>query len=167
MKPQELMTLALRVLAVFIASQALIFAADAAFFFVAPSQSFSGLPLTALVVVALVGPAIAAIVVWFCAPYLACLAARGITDAPIAKLNVQVVVGSTFVAVGTLIVIFALPNLVSNVMRSFGPPRVHVLPMLVGNILQCLLGIALVLGSRVTSRLLLRLRYAGTGVLDL
>ena len=44
---------------------------------------------------------------------------------------------------------------------------VHVLPMLVGSILQCVLGVVLVLGSGVISRLLLRLRYAGTGVPDL
>ncbi|MGH8146840.1 MAG: hypothetical protein ACREPY_10945 [Rhodanobacteraceae bacterium] len=167
MKPQELMTLALRVLAVFIGSQAFIYAADAAFFFVAPSQSFSGLPLSTLVVVGLVGPAVVAVALWWCAPSLAHLAARGITDAPVTKLNVRAVVGATFVAVGTLIFILALPGLVSNIIRSFGPPGVHMLPMLVGSILQCVLGVVLVLGSGVISRLLLRLRYAGTGVPDL
>jgi hypothetical protein len=167
MKPQELMTLALRVLAVFIASRALIYLADAVVFYVAPSQSFTGLPLSVLAVVALLGPAVAAIVVWWCAPYLARLAARGVTDAPITKLNGNVIVGATFVAVGMLIFILALPGLVSSAIRSFGPPGLQVLPMLVGGVLQCLLGIALVLGSRVMSRLLLRLRYAGTGVADL
>ncbi len=167
MKPQELMTLALRIVAVFIASRAIIYAADAAFFFVAPSQSFSGLPLTVLVLLALVGPAIAAILVWWCAPFLARLAARGITDAPVTKLNAQALVGATFVAVGTLIFILALPGLVGNVIRSFGPPGVHVLPMLAGSILQCVLGAVLALGAGVMSRLLLRLRYAGTRVPDL
>ncbi|TAL74804.1 MAG: hypothetical protein EPN56_09900 [Rhodanobacter sp.] len=163
MKPQELMTLALRVLAVFIASRAIVYLADAAVFAVAPDQNKVGLSFPVLALISLVGPAIAAIVVWWCAPYLARLAARGITDVPVAALDQQSIVGAVFVAAGTLIFILALPGLVGSVIRAFGPPGSFALPSLVASVVQCILGVVLVVGARVTSRLLLRLRYAGTG----
>jgi len=163
MKPQELMTLSLRVLAVFIASRALIYLADAAVFVVVPTQNQFGMSFPVLALISLLGPAIAAIVVWWCAPYLARLAARGITDAPVAVLDQQSIVGAVFVAAGTLIFILALPGLVSNVVRAFGAPVLFVLPSLVASVVQCILGAVLVVGARVTSGLLLRLRYAGTG----
>jgi hypothetical protein len=164
MKPQELMTLALRVLAVFIASRALVYLADAAVFVVAPTQNQFGLSFPVLALISLLGPAIAAIIVWLCAPYLARLAARGIADVPAAAaLDQQSIVGAVFVAAGALIFILALPGLVGNVVRAFGPPGLFVLPSIVASAVQCILGAVLVLGARVTSRLLLRLRYAGTG----
>jgi Tfp pilus assembly protein PilZ len=163
MKPQELMTLALRVLAVFIASRGLVYLADAAVFVVVPTQNQFGLSFPVLALISLLGPAIAAIVVWWCAPYLARLAARGITDVPVAALDQQSIVGAVFVAAGVLIFILALPGLVGNVVRAFGAPGLFVLPSLVASVVQCILGAVLVVGARVTSRLLLRLRYAGTG----
>ena len=122
MKPQELMTLALRVLAVFIASQALVYLAEAVVFVIVPNQNQFGLSLPVIALISLLGPAIAAIVIWSCAPYLARLAARGITDVPVATLDQQSIVGAVFVAAGTLIFILALPVLVSNVIRAFGAP---------------------------------------------
>jgi hypothetical protein len=167
MKPQELMTLALRVLAVFIASRALVYLAEAVVFVVVPNQNQFGLSLPVIALISLLGPAIAAIVVWWCAPYLARLAARGITDLPVATLDQQSIVGAVFVAAGTLIFTLALPDLAGSVIRAFGGPGLFVLPSLVASIVQCILGTALVLGARATSRLLLRLRYAGTGAHDL
>ena len=163
MKPQELMTLALRVLAVFIASRALVYLADAAVFVIAPTQNQFDLPFSVLALISLLGPSIAALVVWWCAPYLARLAARGITDVPVAALDPQSIVGAVFVAAGTLIFILALPGLVGNAIRVFDAPGLFVLPSLVTSVVQCILGAVLVMGARVTSRLLLRLRYAGTG----
>ena len=162
MKPQELMTLALRVLAVFIASRGLIYLADAAVYVVVPTQNQSSLPFPVLALISLLGPAIAAIIVWWCAPYLARLAARGITDVPVTALDRQSIVGAMFVAAGTLIFILALPGLVGNVILGFGAPGVFMLPSLIASVVQCILGAVLVVGARVTSRLLLRLRYAGT-----
>lgn len=167
MKSQELMTLALRVLAVFIASQALVHLAEAAVFVIVPNQNQFGLSLPALALVSLLGPAIAAIIVWWCAPYLARLAARGITDLPVDTLDQQSIVGAVFVAAGTLIFTLALPGLVSSVIRAFGPPGLFVLPALVASAVQCILGAFLVVGAGTTSRLLLRLRYTGTGAHDL
>ena len=163
MKPQELMTLALRILAVFIASQGLVYLADAAVFAVVPTQNQFGLPFLVNVLISLLGPAIAAIVVWWCAPYLARLAARGVTDVPVAALDQQSIVGAMFVAAGTLMFILALPGLVGTVILGFGAPGVFVLPQLIAGVVQCILGAVLVVGARVTSRLLLRLRYVGTG----
>ncbi|WP_297918381.1 hypothetical protein [Metallibacterium sp.] len=164
MKPQALMTLALRVLAVFIASRGLVYLADATVYAVVPTQNQFGLPFLVNALISLLGPAIAAIVVWWCAPYLARLAARGITDVPVAALDQQSIVGAMFVAAGTLIFILALPGLVGNVILGFGAPGwLFALPWLIASVVQCILGAVLVVGARVTSRLLLRLRYAGTG----
>jgi hypothetical protein len=161
------MTLALRVLAVFVASQALVYLADAAVFLVMPTQNEVGMPFPVLAVISLLGPAIAAVVIWWGAPHLARLAARGISNVPIAELNAPSIVSATFVAAGTLIFMLALPALVGTTIRVFGAPSLFVLASLVSSVLQCLLGVVLVFGSRVTSQLLLRLRYAGTGGRDL
>jgi len=162
MKPQELMTLALRVLAVFIASRALVYLADAAVFVVVPTQDQFGLSFPVLALISLLGPAIGAVVVWWCAPHLARLAAHGIADVPVAALDQQSIVGAVFVAAGTLIFILAVPGLVGSAIRAFGAPGLFVLPSLVASVVQCILGAVLVVGARVSSRLLLRLRYAGT-----
>ncbi|MBQ4854199.1 hypothetical protein IMW82_05880 [Rhodanobacter sp. B2A1Ga4] len=163
MKPQELMTLALRVLAVFVASQAFEYLADAAAFVVMPMQNEVGMPFSIIAIISLFGPAFAAIVIWWCAPHLARLAARGISDEPVAHVNVQSVVNATFVAAGTLIFVFAFPALVATAIRAFGTPSLSIVASLVSSVLRCLLGVVLVFGSRATSKLLLRLRYAGTG----
>jgi len=163
MKPQELMTLALRVLAVFIASRALIYLADAAVFVVMPNQNQFGLSFPVLALVSLPGPAIAAIAVWWCAPHLARLATRGITDVPVVALDQQSTVGTVFVAAGALIFTLALPGLVGSIVRAFGAPGLFALPSIVASAIQCILGAFLVIGAHATSRFLLRLRYAGTG----
>ena len=163
MKPQELMTLALRVLAVFIASRGLVYLADATVYAVVPTQNQSGLPFPVLILISLLGPAITAIVVWWCAPYLARLAARGMTDVPVAALDQQSIVGAMLVAAGALMFILALPALVANVIVGFGEPGVFVLPSLIASVVQSVIGAVLVVGARGTSRLLLRLRYVGTG----
>lgn len=168
MKSQDLMTLALRVLAVFLASQALVYLADAAVFVVMPTPNEFGIPFPVLAVIALLGPAFAAMVIWWCAPHLAGLATRGIGDTPVVtELNAQSLVNATFVTAGTLIVVFALPAVIATAVRAFGTPSLAIIASLVSGLLQCLFGVVLVFGSRVTSRLLLRLRYAGTGGGDL
>ena len=166
MKPQELMTLALRVLAVFVASRALVYLADVAVFLTMPIQNEFGIPYSILIVISLLGPAFAAIIIWWFAPHLARLAARGIGDVPV-QVDAQSVVNATFVAAGTLIFVFALPAFVATAIRAFGTPSLSMFASLVSSLLQCLLGVVLVFGSRLTWQLLLRLRYAGTGARDL
>lgn len=165
MKPQELMMLALRVLAVFIASQAFIYLAQGATLLVLPTVDGGNVKITMLSLAWLLGPSIAAIAVWCCAPYLARLATRGFNNEPISSLNSHTVISTTFVAAGTYIFITALPWLVSNLILAFNPETKLNLSVLVANILKCLLGIFLVIGSRATSRFLLRLRYAGNHTL--
>jgi hypothetical protein len=162
MRSQDLMTLALRVLAVFMASHALTYLADAAVLAVMPTPNEVGIPFSVLAVMSLLGPALAAIVIWLCAPRLARLAARGISDAHI-QIDAQSIVNATFVAAGTLIFVFAVPVLVATAVRMFGTPTLSIVASLVSSALQCLLGVVLVFGSRLTSQLVLRLRYAGTG----
>lgn len=162
MKSQDLMTLALRMLAVFTASHALVYLADAAVFVVMPTPNEFGIPFSVLAVMSLLGPAFAAIVIWWGAPRLARLAARGISDVPV-QLNAQSIVNATFVAAGTLIFVFALPALVATAIRVFGTPSLFIVASLVSSVLQCVFGVVLIFGSRVTSQLLLRLRYVGTG----
>lgn len=166
MKPQDLMTLALRVLAVFIASQALVSLADAAVFAAVNPPSQDWIPFSILAVIILLGPAIAALAIWWFAPHLARWAARGIGDVPVVMPNVQSVVGATFVVAGTLIFVLALPVLIVNTIRAFEQPGMFVLSSLVASVVRCLLGVFLVFGSRATSRFLLWLRYAGSGARD-
>lgn len=163
MKPQELVILALRVLAVFVASRALVYLADAVAFLVMPTQNEVGIPLSTFAVISLLGPAFAAIVIWWCAPFLAKLAARGMNDVSIAPLNAQSAVNTAFVVAGTLIFVFAVPALVATAIRALGAPSLFLVTSLISSTLQCVLGAVLVFGSRVTSQLLLRLRYAGSG----
>lgn len=167
MKPQVLTMLALRVVAIYAASQAFTYLAQAAMFLAFPPANWPTVPVTFLAAVWLLSPLFVAAIIWWCAPYIACLAARGVVDDPAATVNTRALVGATFVAAGALIFITALPGLVGNTMRAFEPPQRFVLPMLVASILRCVLGIALVIGSGTASKLLLRLRYAGTPAPDL
>lgn len=161
MKPQELMMLALRVLAVFIASQAFIYLAEAATFWAMPPDNRSGMPLTALSSVWLFGPFITSILVWWCAPVLSRLATGRIADVSIASVSTDAVVGSTFVAAGALIFIIALPGLISNSIRMFGDPGLFIYSSLAASISKCILGAALIGGSQAIPRFLFWLRYAG------
>lgn len=167
MKPQVLTMLALRVVAVFIAAKSFVFLAQSAVFLAFPPANAPHLPVSFLAVLWLVGPFFVAIILWWLAPHLARLAARGVADEPVTRISVEALVGATFVAAGTLVFVTALPGLIGNAMRLSGPPGQFVLPMLIGSIVQCSLGVVLVVGSRGLSRLLFRLRYAGTRVPDL
>jgi hypothetical protein len=167
MKPQELTMLALRVVAVYIASSSFVYLAQAGMFLAFPPAEGASMPTAAIAAFWLVGPLVIAIIIWSCAPYLGRLAARGVVNDQVTSINSQALVGATFAAAGTLIFVTALPSLVSNVMRAFEPHSMFTLPMLVGTILQCVLGFGLVVGSGAASRFVLWLRYAGTGVPDL
>lgn len=167
MNPQELTMLALRVVAVYIASSSFVYLAQAGIFLAFPAADGASMPTAAIAALWLVGPLVVAILIWYCAPCLGRLAARGTTNDQVTSISPQAMVGATFVAAGSLIVITALPELVANVMRAFEPHSMFTLPMFVGTILQCVLGIGLVVGSSATSRFLLRLRYAGTGASEL
>ena len=161
MKPQELMTLALRVLAIFIASQAFIYLAEAATFWATPPDSRSGMPLTALSSVWLFGPLIAAVLVWWCAPLLSRLGTGQMIDVPIGAISTEAIAGATFVVAGALIFIIAVPNFISNSIRAFSDPGLFVYSSLAASILKSILGVALVVGSRAIPRFLFWLRYAG------
>lgn len=159
--PQVLATLGLRVVAVFLAAQSFVFLAQAAIYFVfrpggSPAPAF-------FVAFWLLGPFIAALLIWWGAPYLARLAARGISATNVTQVSSHALVGATLVAAGTLIFVTALPGLTTDVLRFYVPPQQLLLPEIIGKALQCLLGIGLVVGSGTASKLLLRLRYAGTG----
>jgi|SRR6185312_5962043 len=167
MKPQELTMLALRVVAVYIASNSFVYLAQAGVFLAFPPQDGPSMPTAAIAALWLIGPIAVAVVIWCSAPYLGRLAARGISNDQVASITPQALVGATFVAAGALIFVTALPSLVSNVMRAFEPHVMFSLPILVGTILQCVLGIGLVVGSGAAPRFLLWLRYAGTGASDL
>lgn len=162
MKPEELMILALRVLAVFIASQAIFYLTQGAIFWVSYPENTSDISLTALTSLWMLAPSIAAIIVWCCAPYIARLAVRGITNEAIISLNSQTMVSSALVTAGAIIFVDALPSVVNNAISIFTAPQLLVLPPLVSSILRCLLGAGLVIGARGISQLLLRLRQVGT-----
>lgn len=167
MKPQVLAMLGLRVVAVFLAAESFVYLAQAAIYYLFRPIGMPNPPPSFFVVFWLLGPVVAALVLWWCAPHLARLAAHGVVADPVAQVGTQALVSATFVAAGTIIFVTALPSLATNVLQAYVPPHAFLLPVLVGNILQCLLGIGLVVGSGTASRLLLRLRYAGTGVPDL
>lgn len=167
MKPQVLTMLALRVLAVYIASRSFVYLAQAGIFVAYPPVNGPAMSTATVAALWLVSPFLVSIIIWCCAPFLGRLAARGAGEDVQVDVNSQALVGATFVAAGTIVFITALPGLVSNIMRAFGPASMFAAPMLVGSILQCVLGIGLVVGSAVTARFLLRLRYAGTGASDL
>jgi hypothetical protein len=167
MKPQVLTILGLRVVAVFLAAQSFVFLAQAAIYFVLRPAGMPSVPPAFFVAFWLLGPFVAALIIWWGAPYLAHLATRGVSDAQVMHVNPQVLVGTTLVAAGALIFVTALPSLATDVLRFYVPPNQLLLPELLGKVLQCILGIGLVIGSGTASKLLLRLRYAGTEVPDL
>ena len=167
MKPQELTMLALRVVAVYIASSSFVYLAQAGIFLAFPPADGASMPTAAIAALWLVGPLVIAVIIWSCAPYLGRLASRGVAGDQVTSINSRALVGATFAAAGTLIFVTALPSLVSNAMRAFELPGMFALPMLAGTIFQCVLGFGLVVGSRAASRFVLWLRYAGTGASDL
>ncbi len=167
MKPQELTMIVLRVVAVYIASSSFVYLAQAGIFLAFPPAGGASMPTAAIAALWLVGPLVIAIIIWSCAPYLGRLASRGAASDEVTSINSHALVGATFAAAGSLILVTALPGLVSNVMRAFEPHSVFTLSMLVGTILQCVLGLGLVVGSGAASRFVLWLRYAGTGASDL
>lgn len=161
MRPQELTTLALRVLAIFIASQAFLGLAQFASFWLVPPEN-QNVTYTALSLVTLLAPTVVAILIWLLAPLISRFAARSIPNDPIAGFHAQSAVSAAFVVAGTFIFIVALPNLVGSITLFFGPPAGFFLPNLIQALFKCVLGVVLVVGSRTTSKFLLRLRYAGT-----
>lgn len=167
MKPQALMMLVLRVVAVFLAAQSFMYLAQFAVYYLFRPVSMPSPPPSFFVAFWLLGPLVAALVLWWCAPYLARVAAGGVAPEPVAYVSAHALVGATFVAAGALIFVTALPSLATTLLRAYMPPHGFLVPVLVGDILQCLLGIGLVVGAGTASKLLLRLRYAGTGVPDL
>ena len=165
MKSQVLAMLGLRLLAVFLAAQSFVFLAQLAIYFVFRP---GGLPTPSFFVAFwLLGPAVAALILWWCAPFLARLACRGIATESVIHVSTQALVGAAFVAAGTLMLVTSLPGLTADVLRFYVPPHQLLLPELIGKVLQCILGIGLVIGSGTASKLLLRLRYVGTQVPDL
>lgn len=167
MKPQVLTMLALRVVAVYIASRSFVYLAQIAVYLAYPPANVAGMLATTTTsywLVGLGGPLVVAIIIWFCAPRLARLAARSTATTKDPGVDIQGLLTATLAAAGTIIFIAALPRLVANILVLLGPATApREMSMLVGSILQCVLGIALAVGSGVTSRLLLWLRYAGTG----
>ncbi|HET8551155.1 MAG TPA: hypothetical protein VFM97_01605, partial [Gammaproteobacteria bacterium] len=161
MKPKDLTTVALRVLAVFVASQAFVYLAEAATFLAVPPENRSGPPLSALAGAWLVAPSIAALAIWIAAPYLSRLATRGIDPEPITRVDVNTISNIALTIAGIVIFLLALPGLVVNIGRAFGPPGTFAAWWLVASALKLLLGLALIVGSQNISRFLLRLRYAG------
>jgi|GEM_PF-3186084 len=167
MKPQELTMLALRVVAVYIASSSFVYLAQAGIFLAFPPADGASMPTAAIAAFWLAGPLVIAVIIWCYAPQLGRLAARGSTNDRATSITPKALVGATFASAGTLIFVTAMPSLFSNVMRAFEPHGMFTLPMLVGAILQCVLGFGLVVGSGAASRFVLWLRYAGTGASDL
>lgn len=161
MKIQDLATLALRILAIFIIAQGIMHVADIAKIWAFPAPQRADVPLVALSMAWLLAPLIIAGIIWLAAPALSRLATRGLADGPVVDFNMQALVSAAFMVAGTLLFVVSLPILVGHIVSVFTMPGGLTLIWLIAYALKCVFGLALMLGSRLLSRFLLRLRRIG------
>lgn len=162
MRANELTTLALRVVAVFVAAQAFAHLADAVLLWNMPVDSRPGPESIVLFLMLELAPCVAAVVIWALAPALGRLA-DGANSANELKLtDANTLVTAAFVVAGTVLFVVSLPGLISNLVNVLRPGGALAISALVGGALRCLLGVGLALGARRLGSWLLQLRYAGT-----
>ena len=176
MKSEQLMTLALRVVAVVIAAYA---CADLAnivafllpmFHWMKPGDmELAFLGENAVVLWSI--PIIVAVLLWWSAPMLARLACgRSGPEMNLSGLNVEGLTHGAFIVVGVWVLIFGVIDLARigvNELQAVAEPKTwvgHFFPWgyFTEYVLRCLIGLGLIVGGRRLSRMLLHLRTAGT-----
>jgi len=168
MKSEQLMTLALQVVAIIIAAYACVDISNVVGFLLVGHQWMS----SRAVEVSVLGrqaamlwsiPIIVAVLLWWLAPRLARLACRRterVLDFP--ELDIERLTHAAFVVVGFWVAVFGLIGLVRigvNQLQWAGGPFSW--SEFAAYMLRCVFGLAVVTGGRNLSRFLLRLRTAG------
>ncbi len=161
MQSKDLATILIRILAIYISLQGLVFL----------SQFFSALqkgellkeePFSTIFIVVL-GPLFVAILVWKLAPKLASLTVRGLSsELEVAQLDSEALASCAFVIAGVVILVLNFPSLISTIFHVSTNPEGFRIGWLVSPSLKCLLSIGLIIGARNIASSLLRLRYAAT-----
>jgi len=168
MKPHALVTIGLRILAVYLVSQSfLIMASIATTVLQSPPDVFHS-PVLAWAFLWVFSPLVIGLALWFAAHQLARWATRGIGPEPLASLDPKALAATAFIIAGVLMIVSALPNVVLEIIRIHNAYQAAVtkssyFAYLIANLVRCLLGVALVLGSsRGFTQLVSWLRYAGS-----
>ena len=181
MKTHELMTLALRVVAVIIGAYACVDLSNIVTFLIDLHVYPKVIPIDS-VLTSLGGyavilwsiPMIVALLLWWLAPRLARLASRGADqgadqNVELSGVDVEWLTHGAFVVVGVWILIFGAIGLLrigvdawSVAANSKWGGAPFPWDYFAAYVLRCLFGLVLIIGGRELSRMLLRLRTAGT-----
>lgn len=169
---EQLMTLALRVVAVIIGVYACVDLSQMVFFVTGylTGMHISASDTSGTVVALWSVPMIVALLLWWMAPRLAHLACgRRDPKVDMSGLDVGRLTHGAFVVVGVWILVFGVIDLASmgfNALWVATEPKVtsgpFQWPYFAANVLRCLFGAGLIVGARNLSTFLLRLRTAGT-----
>jgi hypothetical protein len=160
-KIKALTIVLLRVVAVFVISQGILYAAQFfGFAYQAPNVSGS---FTLGILTAAIAPLAMGIIIWALAPYIAALAVRKLPPSiEMGGLMAEGLAHAAFVVIGVCLIVTTIPSLVTIVLRSRELNGSIQIALIAGRASECLLGIGLIVGSHTMSAILLRLRYAGT-----
>lgn len=161
MKTQPLTVILLRVVAVFVISQGILYAAQFfGFAYQAPNVSGS---FTLGILTAAIAPLAMGIIIWALAPYIAALAVRKLPPSiEMGGLMAEGLAHAAFVVIGVWLIVTTLPPLIAVAVQGSELGASNQISWMVGRVLECLFGIGLIVGSRTLSVVLLRLRYVGT-----
>lgn len=119
--------------------------------------------LTLVSALTLLLPLAMGIVAWVIAPWVASLAVRALpASMDTGALTATGLAHAAFIVIGVWMALDALPSIINNVIGLLAADHPTRVSWLASNVLRLVLGVALIVGSRATSRALLQLRYAGT-----
>lgn len=161
MKTQSLTIVLLRIVAVWVIAQDLLYVAE--FFGTAyQTQSMSG-NIAIDFSISVAAPLAIGFIMWAVAPYIAALAVRNLPlSIEMGGLTAEGLANAAFVVMGVGLVAVTLPSLVAFLFQTDSLGNQLKIAWIAGRVLECLFGIGLIAGSRTLSMVLLRLRYAGT-----
>lgn len=162
MKTHDLTVLIIRLVAVYIALQGIMYIAQAASMWSGGVSVYGEMPIW-FIGLTVLSPLILGILLWFMASVMARQAVRGLAESmEVGGLSLQGLTAAAFSVFGVVLLIMVFPGFIVSLLHYFlsDEPSVDV-PWLVARAFQCVVAVGLIVGSGMVARILFRLRYAG------
>ena len=161
MQSKDLATILIRILAIYISLQGLLFIAE--FLSAWSKAEKSEEDIFSIIFMIALGPLFIAMIVWMLAPKLASFTVRGLSPGlEITQLDAEALTSCAFVIAGVVILVLNFPDLISSIIHIAFRPESIGIEWLFAAALKCLLSIGLIIRARNIARSLSRLRYAAT-----